>query len=221
VAHLLAIVLLVGAVDSANPATIAPALYFAAGKQARTTLAGFIAGVFATNLVAGVVLTLGPGRALMALVPRPGEHTRHLLELAGSGVTFALAAGLWLARKHTAEHISRRIEQVDRSSLVVGAAITAVELPTAIPYFAVLAVVVESGRSLPVQVMLLAIFNAVFAAPLLAILAARSLAGAQAQLRLESLRAAIDRRLALLVPTLVLLVAVALFALGAGGVLDD
>jgi hypothetical protein len=73
--HLLALALLIGIVDSANPSTIAPALYFAAGKDADTSLAGFIAGVFFTNLAAGVLLALGPGQALMAVVPRPGARS--------------------------------------------------------------------------------------------------------------------------------------------------
>ena len=65
--HLLAIVIGVGIVDAANPSTIAPALYLAAGKDARRGLAGFIVGVFLTNLAAGVLLGARPG---------PGDHGR-------------------------------------------------------------------------------------------------------------------------------------------------
>ena len=219
--HLLVIVIVVGLVDSANPSTIAPALYFATGKEARTSLFGFIAGVFATNLVAGVLLVVGPGHALMSAVPRPGDEARHLIELATGAATLALAAGLWLGRRAIHKHVSRTTERVDRSSLLVGAGIMLVELPTALPYFAVIATVVGSERSLPTEVVLLAIFNAVFALPLLAILAARAVAGEPAERWLERLRGQLDARLAALVPALVLLVAVALLSAGGYGVLTD
>jgi hypothetical protein len=220
VAHLVTLVLLIGIVDSANPATIAPALYFAAGKDAHTSLAGFILGVFATNLAAGALLALGPGQALMAVVPRPGDEARHLIELAGGGVTLILAIGLWLARSHLAQHVGKLTDRVDRSSLLVGAGIIVFELPTALPYFAVIAAVVDSGRSLGTQAGLLAIFNGTFCAPLLAILAARTFAGEGTREWLERMRESLDRRLSTLIPALVLLVSVALLAIGGYGVLS-
>lgn len=219
--HLLALVLVIGFVDSANPATIAPALYFAAGKDAQTGLAGFIAGVFLTNLATGVLLALGPGQAVMAVAPRPGDDARHVIELAAGLITLGLAVGLWLARGRLAGHVTKLTTRVDRSSLIVGAAIMVVELPTALPYFAVIAAVVDSGRAVPTQVGLLAIFNLAFTAPLLGILAARTFAGERARVRLESMRATLDRRLATLVPALVGLVSVALLILGGIGFLTD
>ncbi len=219
--HLLVIVIVVGLVDSANPSTIVPALYFAAGKDAHTSLLGFIAGVFATNLVAGVAIALGPGRALMSVVPRPGDEARHLIELAGGAMTLALAVALWLARRRLEGHVSRNTERIDRSSLVVGAGIMLVELPTALPYFAVIASVVGSERAPATEVVLLAIFNAVFVLPLLAILVARAVAGDRATRWLERLRASLDERLAILMPALVLLVSIALLGTGGYGILTD
>jgi cytochrome c biogenesis protein CcdA len=219
--HLLAIAIVIGLADSANPSTIAPALYLATGRNAETSLAGFIAGVYATNLVAGVALGLGPGQAVLAVLPQPGDEARHLIELAAGGATLALSAGLWLGRRGIAGHVSRTTERIERSSLLVGAGVMIVELPTALPYFAVIATVVGSGRSLPTQVVLLAIFNAVFVLPLVAILAARAVAPQRAERRLESLRSRLDERLAVLVPALVLVIAVALLGAGAYGVIAD
>jgi cytochrome c biogenesis protein CcdA len=221
VAHLLAIVIVVGLVDSANPSTIAPALYFATGKTASTSLFGFIAGVVTTNLVAGVLLVVGPGEALTAAIPRPGDEARHLIELAAGAATLALAAGLWHGRRAIAGHVSRTTARVDRSSLLVGAGIMIVELPTALPYFAVIATIVGSERPLPTEIVLLVIFDVVFALPLLAILAARAVAGKRAERWLERLRGRLEARLAILVPALVLVIAVALIATGTYGVLTD
>jgi cytochrome c biogenesis protein CcdA len=221
VTHLVALVLLIGIVDSANPATIAPALYFASGNEAETSLVGFIAGVFFTNLLAGVLLAIGPGQALMAVAPRPGPEARHLIEVAAGSVTLVLAVTLWLARRRVAHHVEGLTKRVDRSSLLVGAGIVVVELPTALPYFAVIASVVGSDRAIPTQITLLAIFNATFVLPLLAILAARTFAGDEMLVRLARLRESLDRRLAVLIPGLVALVAIALLALGGYGVLTD
>ncbi len=219
--HLLALVLVIGIVDSANPSTIAPALYFAAGKEAHTSLVGFIVGVFVTNLAAGALLAIGPGQALMAIVPRPGDETRHLIELCAGVVTLALAAGLWLSRSRLSGHVTNLTERIDGSSLLVGAGIVVVELPTALPYFAVIATLVGSGRALGTQIALLAIFNAAFSAPLVAILAARTFAGERALDWLERIRATLDRKLARLIPAFVLVIAVALLAIGGHGVLTD
>jgi cytochrome c biogenesis protein CcdA len=221
VTHLLALVLLIGIVDSANPSTIAPALYFAAGEDAHTSLVGFIAGVFLTSLAAGALFVVGPGQALMAIVPHPGDESRHLIELAAGMATLALAIGLWLSRSRLSGHVTNLTKRVDRASLLVGAGIVVVELPTALPYFAVIATLIGSGRSLGTQIGLLAIFNATFSAPLVAILAARTFAGERALEWLERARATLDRRLATLIPALVLLVSIALLAIGGHGALTD
>ena len=217
--HLLSLVLLVGVVDSLNPSTVAPALYLAGGRKAFRSLSGFIVGVFGVNLLGGLLLTLGPGQAILAVAPHPGFEVRRLLELALGLATFLVAVGLWLARDHLQQRVSGNQDRIDRSSLLVGAGITAAELPTAVPYFAVIAAVVGSGRPLGAQVALLVVFNATFVAPLVAILVLRVLTGARGRERIASLRARLDRQLAHVIPALVLLVAIVLTARGSVGLL--
>ena len=106
---------------------------------------------------------------------------------------------------------------MERTSILVGAGIMAVELPTALPYFAVIAAVTSSGRSVTMQVALVLLFNLVFVAPLLAVLAVRQLAGARGRSWLTATRERLDRHADALVPALVLLVAVILVAIGAVG----
>ena len=66
-----------------------------------------------------------------------------------------------------------------RSSAILGATITAVELPTAFPYFAAIAAVVGSGYGVWHQVFLILIFNVAFVLPLLAIIAILTFAGSK------------------------------------------
>jgi cytochrome c biogenesis protein CcdA len=219
--HLLAVVIGIGLVDSANPVTIAPAFYLAAGPGGAKSLAGFISGVFLTNLAAGLVIALGPGEFLMSFVPHPGPHAKHLVELSVGCALLLLAAGLWFQRHRVAHHVRSGGEQLDRSSFVVGAGLVLVELPTAIPYFAAIAAVIGSGKHWTSQVLLLTVFNLCFVLPLLAILVFRVLAGARASAWLTRARGSVDDFLAKLAPILVLLVALALIALGLYGLLTE
>jgi cytochrome c biogenesis protein CcdA len=219
--HLLAVVIGIGLVDSLNPSTIVPALYLAAGRHAVRSLLGFILGVYGTSLVAGVVIALGPGKAIMSAVPHPGDHTRHLIEIAAGGFAILLSVVLWLQRERVAHHVTAHAEKVDRNAILFGAGIVLVELPTAIPYFAVIATVVGSDRSAATEVVLLAIFNLCFVLPLLAILGLRALAGERALGLLGRIRARVDAWLATLAPALVLVVGLVLVGVGLYGFLTD
>jgi cytochrome c biogenesis protein CcdA len=216
VEHLLALVIGVGLVDSLNPTTLVPGLYLAAGKNPAKALGGFIAGFFATNLVAGVLVALGPGKYLLDLFPHPGTNAKHLIEITVGGVLIVLAGILWVKRHSVAKHVSNT-DRLQRSSLVVGAGIAIVEFPTAIPYLAVIAAIVESGRGIPTQVVLLAIFNFCFLLPLFAILGLRVLAGERARGWLERMKAGVDRFLATLVPGIVLVAGLVLIGIGLYG----
>ena len=207
----------VGLVDALNPTTLVPGIYLAAGKNPVKALGGFIVGFFLVNLAAGILVALGPGKYLLDLFPHPGTNAKHLIEITVGGVLIVLAGILWVKRQSVASHVSNT-DRLQRSSLVVGGGIAIVEFPTAIPYLAVIAAVVESGHGIPTQVVLLAIFNLCFLLPLFLILGARVLAGDRARRWLERMKANVDRFLATLVPGLVLLVALVLIAIGLIGI---
>src|ERR1035438_611473 len=133
----------IGLADSANPTTVAPALYLASADHARRQVAEFTLAVFAVYLVGGLAVALGPGQLLLALVPHPGRRLGYVLELVAGGVMLSASAFLWgyrdrLVRREPAAAIKIR----GRSGAVLGATITAIELPTAFPYFAAIAAVV-------------------------------------------------------------------------------
>jgi len=179
--RLIGLVISIGIADSLNPTTIAPALYLASREHARQELMRFTLAVFAVYLLGGLAITLGPGELLLALVPHPGKHLSYILELIAGAAMLTGAAFLWGYRDRLGHREDKAVNIAAKSSAVLGATITAVELPTAFPYFAVIAAIVPSGIGVARQVMLLVLFNVCFVAPLLAILATLRFAGPDAQ----------------------------------------
>jgi cytochrome c biogenesis protein CcdA len=175
---LIALVVSIGAADALNPSTLAPALFFAVGPHGRRDVAGFTLGVFAISVAGGLALTFGPGQALLTRVSKPSGHTVHLIELVAGGAALPAAAALWHARAHFAARLART-QPSRRSALLLGAGIMTVELPTAVPYFAAIAAIVESGHSDSTQIFLLLLYNAAFIAPLVLLLAILALTGSR------------------------------------------
>ncbi len=179
--RLLGIVISIGLADSLNPTTIAPALYLASGEHPRARVLEFTLAVFAVYLVGGLLLALGPGHLLLSLIPLPHHRLRYTIELA-IGLAMLFGAGLlWRHRTRLADREPTPLRPTGRSSWVLGATITAIELPTAFPYFAAIAAVVSGTRHLTSQVILLAVFNLCFVLPLLMIAITLTVAGPRAQ----------------------------------------
>ena len=219
--HALAIVIGIGLLDSANPATVVPALYLAAGPNGVKSVAGFLAGFAAANMALGVVLALGPGEAIKRHIPHAGDHTRHVVELAAGGLLLVVAAALWWQRHRVSHHVAAGTKHLDRNSLLLGAGIAVVEIPTAVPYFAAIAVIVGSGERAATEVLLLAVFNLCFLLPVIVLLGLRMLAGERSRAWLFRLRGRIDAWLATLAPALVAVVGLVLFVTGAVGLLRE
>jgi cytochrome c biogenesis protein CcdA len=169
--QLIGLVVSIGLADSLNPSTIAPGLYLAIGRNARTGLIQFTFAVFAVNLVGGAAIALGPGEALLALVPKPGATARYILETVAGVVMLIAAVVLWRRRERLARRELPTPKSEGRSAIVLGLSISAVELPTAFPYFAVIAAVVGSGLDPVRQLILLALYNVAFVLPLILIIA--------------------------------------------------
>jgi len=165
--RLIGLVVSIGLADSMNPSTIAPGLYLAIGRGARSGLIQFTLTVFAVNLVGGAAIALGPGEALLAIVPKPGATARYILETVAGVVMLIAAVVLWRRRKVLARRELPSPKSEGRSAVLLGLTISAVELPTAFPYFAVIAAVVGSGFDPLRQLFLLALYNVAFVLPLI------------------------------------------------------
>jgi cytochrome c biogenesis protein CcdA len=94
----------------------------------------------------------------------------YLIELGAGVAMLAAALLLWRHRGRLTEREQVQFDPGGRSSWVLGATITAIELPTAFPYFAAIAAVVGGGGGVMRQVFLLVVFNLCFVLPLIGIL---------------------------------------------------
>jgi cytochrome c biogenesis protein CcdA len=212
--RLIGLVVSIGLADSLNPTTIAPALYLATGERARTEVTEFTLGVFIVYLVGGAAIALGPGQLVLSLVPKPEADTRHLIEIIVGAVMIVVAAVLWRFRERLAAQEMPTPQESGRSSAILGATITAVELPTAFPYFAAIAAIVGAGLDVARQVILLVLFNVCFVMPLVAIAGTLAFAGDRADRMLSTARNFLQRKWPVLLAGL--LFAAGLFALALG-----
>lgn len=216
--RLIGIAITVGLADSMNPTTIVPAIYLAAGsRRPRTQVIEFTLAVFLVYLAGGVILALGPGQLLLSLVPHPSRHVRYLLELIVGVVMLVIASFLGAYRQHLSGYKVPEADPERRSSMLLGAGITAVELPTAFPYFAVIAAIVGADVDPVREVIVLVIFNAAFVLPLLLILATLTFAGPRSTVLLVRGRRWLEARWPLALATLLLLAGTFVTVLGITG----
>ncbi len=215
--RLLALCVTVGLADSINPSTIGPALYLAGGQHARRHVIQFTLGVFAVYLLGGLLLALGAGQLLLSLVPHPDHEDRFLLETIAGGLILAGGVFLIAYRHRLARFEVPAPKAKGRSSAILGATITAVELPTAFPYFAAIAAVVGSGFGPARQTVLILIFNICFVLPLVAIVLTVTFAGDRATSILGTARTWLEARWPLVLATLALLAGAFVTLLGATG----
>jgi cytochrome c biogenesis protein CcdA len=178
--RLIGLVISIGLADSLNPTTIAPALFLAAGEEPRRQVSRFTLGVFLVYFVGGAAIALGPGQLILSLIPHPRHNVRHTLEIVAGVAMWIAAALLWRHRERLRLQEAPGPNPDRRSSALLGATITAVELPTAFPYFAAIAAIVGAGLDPGREVFLLLLFNVCFVLPLLLIVATLWLPGDRA-----------------------------------------
>ncbi|MGZ6564848.1 MAG: GAP family protein [Solirubrobacteraceae bacterium] len=216
-----AVMISVGLADSINPSTVGPALYLTTAHRRVVRVMQFAIGVFLVELVAGIVLTIGPGRLLLGLVPHPRDTVRHVIELVAGLVLLAVAVALWVGRRSLARRELPMRGGGGGSAFVAGASIAAVELPTAAPYFAVIAGITASKASIPQEIGLLVLYNVCFVFPLLAIVAVLLFAGERADPWLRQGAAWLQRRWPIVLASLLLFVGSVLLVLGGIGLVND
>jgi cytochrome c biogenesis protein CcdA len=215
---LVALVISIAAVDSLNPSTVFPALLYALGSHGRRDVASFTAGVFTVSTAGGLVLVFGPGRALLAVVSHPRPHVVHLIEIAAGVLILIAAVVLWLARARVTRRLTEQRPRTGGSALLLSAGIMATELPTAFPYFGALVAISEGAHSTAADVALVLLYNVVFVAPLLALLAILAVSGDRGAEVAGRLRSRMIRHAPVALPVLVGLLGLGLLAAGLLGV---
>jgi hypothetical protein len=173
--------------------------------------------VFAVYFLGGLAIALGPGQLLLALVPRPGRHLSYVLEIVAGVAMLTAAAFLWGYRSRLGRQESPRMRDANRSSAILGATITAVELPTAFPYFAVIATIVGADLDVVRTIVLILLFNVCFIAPLLGIVGTLTFAGPNAQRMLITGRRRLEAHWPAVLAVLALVAGLFVTALGVTG----
>lgn len=211
----------IGLADSLNPSTLGPALVIATGENAVPRLFAFTAGVFGVSLAGGLLIVLGPGQSILGALPHPSATAKHIAQTAGGVVLLALGAAAWLARGRLARELTSdrdgRTGAGVLQALGLGAGIMAVELPTAVPYFAAVAAILGAHVGTTAQVLLLAIYNVAFVLPLLLVIGVRAWTGREAAATLERMRRWLGRRAGAILSMVLTVAGVSLLGFGIAG----
>jgi Sap, sulfolipid-1-addressing protein len=202
--------------DSLNPSLIGVAIYLAARPNPRRQTAAFTAAAFAVTLAGGVLLALGLGDLILSIVPKPGQTLKYALEIAVGAALVIAGAGTWWRRRALAGGPSHRdvADTGTGGAAVLGAGVAGIELLTAFPYFAAIAIVVDASVSDGAKLLLLLLYDVVYMLPLFVIVAMCFAIGQRAGQVLSPVGDWINTHWPVVVAPLAAIVGVALIAYG-------
>jgi cytochrome c biogenesis protein CcdA len=201
-----------GLVDSLNPATIAVGVVLGTTERPLLRLSGYAAGIFAVYFVGGLVLTLGPSELIRTATSHPEGIGFDIALVVVGLVAFGFAAWVFVHRRDAAKVPD--VKMRPGSALALGAGMTAVDLPTAFPYFAAVVAIIGEDLAAPVEIALLVLFNVMYIAPIVLIAVVAVALGERAERPLLRIRAFVTRWSPVLL--VVLSVAVGVVALVSG-----
>lgn len=204
--------------DSINPSTIIPALWLASVRSA-AGLISYTLGVFVVYTAGGLVVLFGPGHVLIAALHHVQGPVEHALEAVGGVLALAFAFALWRSRGKIGDRAAMRRPQTPAAAFALGAGIMGLELPTAFIYFGAISAILAAHPSAAFEVTLVAGYNALFVAPLLAIVAIRRVAGTRADGWIESAEVRLRYAGQLLLTGIAAAAGAALLGLGLTGLL--
>jgi cytochrome c biogenesis protein CcdA len=173
-------------VDSINPSAIVVTLYLLSRDSVPSQVVAYVAAIFVTYLTLGALMMSGVEAFLPSLRTMGGGR----LGLALEGL-IGLALLLYAIR---ARSMSTSAPQVEPSGstyaalALLGVTVTAMELPTAMPYFAAIAILTSADLPIARWLPLLVLYNAIFVLPPLLLLAGHGLFGKRLDARYAALR---------------------------------
>jgi cytochrome c biogenesis protein CcdA len=178
---LLTALLLLALADSLNPGSIVGLVYLLLTPRPVGRALAYVAGTFVSYFTGGALIFFGFGALFRNFLDRPFGAVGYLV-LAAAGVLL-LGVGEWLRsrprRLHDAKPKPPRWLH-PASTFLLGAAGTAADLPTAVPYLVGIGRMVSAGLGTAEALLVLALYVLVYTLPMLA------LAGAYLVMRAES-----------------------------------
>ncbi len=199
--------------DSINPSLIGGELFVAMGSHPRRRTTAFTLGVLMVTFGFGLAFALGLGDLILSFVPKPGARLKYGLIAAAGLVLVIGGAAIWIRRKALASAKPARLGSHGSSGLI-GAGLGGLELLTAFPYFAAIALIVGSGVSIAGKVFLLGLYCFVYALPLIAIAAVFVVMGERAESALRPIGAWLFAHWPAIVGPLTAAIGIAVLAFG-------
>jgi cytochrome c biogenesis protein CcdA len=183
---LLLSLLALAVVDSINPSAIVVTIYLLSRERGAGQVAVYIAAIFVTYLTLGTLLMSGVDAMLPSLrgfgSGRAGLIVQGLVGLAM--LVYALRAP---AQPPSAQSLVPRGSTYAALALL-GMTVTAMELPTAVPYFGAIALLTTADLHATQWLPLLLLYNAVFVLPPVLLLAGHLVLGRRVEARYVHIR---------------------------------
>lgn len=179
-------------IDSLNPSALVVALWLLARPHATPRLLAYVGGILPAYLGLGVAMMLGFGalrEPLAGLLDHPVALVVQALLGAGLLVYVLFAPSSAHAAAAPPVPSSGRL----LAFVLLGMTVTVVELVTALPYFAAIALLVAADLPAAQWLPLLLLYNAVFVAPPLLLLALHALLGQRTDARFARWRERLQR----------------------------
>jgi cytochrome c biogenesis protein CcdA len=173
-------------VDSINPSAIVVTLYLLSNGRAAAQVVVYIAAIFLAYLTLGVMMMSGID-ALLPSLTRIGDGR---LGFIVQGI-IGLALLLYAFRAPTTTKARPRVEAnatTYAALALLGVTVTAMELPTAVPYFGAVALLTSANLPMTRWLPLLVLYNAIFVLPPVLLLAGHTVFGTQLDSRYADLR---------------------------------
>jgi cytochrome c biogenesis protein CcdA len=201
--------------DCINPSLIAGELLVATSSRPRRRVALFTVGAWAVTFGFGVALTVGLGDLILSLVPQPSASVKYALVTAAGVVLIVGGVVIWVRRRSLASAQASEPSSLQHgSAAVIGAGVAGVELLTAFPYFAAIALIVAADVSSASKLFLVALYSVVYVLPLIVIAVVVVLMGDRAERLLRPLGAWMRARWPVVVGPLTVAFGIGVTALG-------
>jgi cytochrome c biogenesis protein CcdA len=163
--ELLPAVVGLAALDSINPsALLATVALLLRGRPARPLVAVYVAAVLVTYFAVGLALTLGLGLTPETVIRSDAAYLAQAALGAGMLAYAVLAPG---RTRQRGAATARRVPAATRPAAVfaLGVAVTALELPTALPYLGAVGMMTRADLAVADWLPLLVTYNLIFVLP--------------------------------------------------------
>ena len=179
-------------IDSINPSAIVITLYLLTSSRATGQVVVYIAAIFVTYFALGATMMLGVDTLAPSLGTvldsRPGLIAQSAVGLAV--LVYCLTASRESSRS---DRIAPPSGSTYAALAVLGVTVTAMELPTAVPYFAAIALLASAELPKHEWAVLLVLYNAIFVLPPVALLVGHLTLGPRLGERYEALAQRLQR----------------------------